>query len=72
MIFTFILLFVAIMFGQYMASSFLKKKDYKQIDIFSIVLIAIVFIIGGYLTYHPIESFIFWDPQHETYERVLK
>jgi len=72
MIFTFILLFVAIMFGQFMGSSFLVKKDYREIDIISIVLISIIFIIGGYLTYHPIESFIFWDPQHETYERVLK
>lgn len=55
-----------------MASSFLTKKDYKSVDIISIILISIIFIIGGYLTYHPIESFIFWDPQHETYERVFK
>lgn len=72
MIFTFILLFLTIMVGQYVGSRFLKKKDYKQIEILSIILIAIVFIISGYLTYHPIESFIFWDPEHETYERVLK
>ena len=72
MIFTFILLFVAIMFGQYMASSFLKKNDYKQIDIFSIILISIIFIILGYLTFNPIENFIFWDPQHETYDIVSK
>lgn len=72
MIFTFILLFVSIVFGQFMGSSFLTKKDYKQLDIFSIALISIIFIIGGYLTYNPIENFIFWDPQHETYERVLK
>ena len=72
MTFTFILLFVAIVFGQLMGSSFLTKKDYRSIDIISVVLISIIFIIGGYLTYHPIESFIFWDPQHETYERVFK
>lgn len=72
MIFTFILLFVAIMFGQYIASSFLKKNDYKQIDIFSIILISIIFVILGYLTFNPIENFIFWDPQHETYDIVSK
>lgn len=72
MIFTFILLFLTIIVGQYISSRFLKKKDYKQIEVLSIILIAIVFIISGYLTYHPIESFIFWDPEHETYQRVLK
>lgn len=72
MIFTFILLFVSIAFGQFMSSSFLIKKDYREVDIISIILISIIFIIGGYLTYNPIESFIFWDPQHETYQRVLK
>lgn len=72
MIFTFILLFVSILFGQYMSASFLTKKDYKQLDILSVILISIIFIIAGYLTYHPMENFIFWDPQHETYERVLK
>ena len=72
MIFTFILLFIAILFGQYMGSSFLKKDDYKQTEIVSLILISIIFVIAGYLTYHPIENFIFWDPQSETYERVLK
>lgn len=72
MIFTFILLFLSIIVGQCIGSEFLKKKDYKQIEILSIILIAIIFIISGYLTYHPIENFIFWDPEHETYERVLK
>lgn len=72
MIFTFVLLFISILFGQYISSTFLKKKDYKQIEILSIILISIIFIISGYLTYHPIKNFIFWDSQHETYERVLK
>jgi uncharacterized membrane protein len=72
MIFTFILLFISILVGQYVSIYFLKKKDYKQIDIFSLVLLAIIFIILGYLTYNPIENFMFWDPQNETYEIVLK
>jgi uncharacterized membrane protein len=72
MIFTFILLFISILVGQYVSSCFLKKKDYKQIDIFSLVLLAIIFIILGYLTYNPIKNFMFWDPENETYEIVLK
>lgn len=72
MIFTFILLFISIIFGQYMSYPFLKKPEYKQLEIFSVILIAIIFVIGGYLTYKPIESFLFWDPEAETYERVLK
>ncbi len=72
MIFTFILLFISILFGQYMASHFLKERDYKVGNIFSIIIIFLIFIIAGYLTYYPIEHFIFWDPQHKTYKRVLK
>lgn len=72
MIFTFILLFVTILLGQMVGSIFLKKGDYGVINIISIILIAIIFIINGYLTYQPIENMLFWDPQHETYEIVSK
>ena len=51
---------------------FLKKEDYRIINTISIILIAIIFIINGYLTYQPIENMLFWDPQHETYEIVSK
>ena len=53
-------------------SIFLKKEDYRIINTISIILIAIIFIINGYLTYQPIENMLFWDPQHETYEIVSK
>lgn len=72
MIFTFILLFTTILLGQMVGSIFLKKGDYGVINIISIILIAIIFIINGYLTYQPIENMLFWDPQHETYEIVSK
>ena len=72
MIFTFILLFTTILLGQMVGSIFLKKGDYGVINIISIILIAIIFIINGYLTYQPIENILFWDPQHETYEIVSK
>ena len=72
MIFTFILLFIAILFGQYVGSFFLQKENYKYLDFGSIIIILIIFIINAYFTFNPIKSFIFWDPEHETYERVLK
>lgn len=72
MIFTFILLFITILLGQMVESIFLKKEDYRIINTISIILIAIIFIINGYLTYQPIENMLFWDPQHETYEIVSK
>ena len=72
MIFTFILSFTTILLGQMVGSIFLKKGDYGVINIISIILIAIIFIINGYLTYQPIENMLFWDPQHETYEIVSK
>lgn len=55
-----------------MGSIFLKKGDYKGINIISIILIGIIFIINGYLTYKPIDNMIFWDPEHETYGIVSK
>ena len=72
MIFTFILLFTTILLGQMVGSIFLKKEDYRVINTISIILIAIIFIINGYLTYQPIENMLFWDSQHETYEIVSK
>ncbi len=72
MIFTFILLFITILLGQMVGGIFLKKEDYRIINTISIILIAIIFIINGYLTYQPIENMLFWDPQHETYEIVSK
>lgn len=72
MILTLILLFISIVFGQYLSSFVLEKEGHKELDIVSIVLIAIIFIIGGYFTFKKVECFIFWDPQHETYERVYK
>lgn len=72
MIFTLILLFISIMFGQILGSIIIIKRDYKIVDIFSFILISIIFVICGYLTFYPLHNFLFWDSKHETYERVLK
>lgn len=72
MIFTFILLFISILFGQFISTFIIQKEDYKYLEFGSILLLLIIFIVNGYLTYNPIRNFMFWDPQHETYEIVLK
>ena len=72
MIFTFILLFISILFGQFISNFIIQKEDYKYLEFGSILLLLIIFIVNGYLTYNPIRNFMFWDPQHETYEIVLK
>lgn len=72
MIVTFILLFISIMLGQALTYSFLKKDNYYSLNILSIIIIAIVFIIMGYFTFNPIHNDMFWDSEHETYEKVTK
>jgi len=72
MIFTFILLFISIMVGQMIGYSFLKKEDYIGLNIISLIIMIMFYIIFAYLTFNPIHNDIFWDPEHETYQRVIK
>lgn len=72
MTFTFILLFISIMLGQYLSYSLLKKDNSKSLNILSFIIIAIIFIVFSYFTFNPIHNDMFWDPDNETYERVIK
>jgi len=72
MIFTFILLFISIMIGQIISYSFLEKENYKGLNIISLMVIILLYIMFSYLTFYPIHSDIFWDSEHETYQRVIK
>ena len=72
MIFTFILLFISIFIGQYLSYTYLKKEYNKIINLISIGIIIIIFIMFGYFTFNPMENEYFWDPEHETYNRVTK
>jgi len=60
------------MLGQALTCSFLKKDNYRSLNILSLTIIAIIFIILGYLTFNPIHNDMFWDSEHETYEKVTK
>ena len=72
MIFTFILLFISIFIGQYLSYTYLKKDNNKTINLISLIIIAIIFIMFAYFTFKPIENEYFWDPKHETYNRIIK
>ena len=73
MIFTFILLFLSIAFGQFISTYIIKKDDYQNINILSIIIIIIIFVVNAYFTYNPIiDSMLFYDPKHKTYDIVYK
>ena len=72
MIVTFILLFISILVSQWLSSLILTKKDYKVLEILSLVILSIIFIINGYLTFHPLKTSSFYDSVNETYDIVAK
>jgi len=64
---TFIILFVSIFVTQYLYFFILLKKDYKKLEILSIIIISLIFIILGYLTFEPLPYDFFYDPISEGY-----
>ena len=72
MIVTFILLFISIMLGQGLSYNFLEKDNDTSLNIIALIIIVIIFIVMGYLTFNPLHNDMFWDPEHETYEKVTK
>ena len=72
MIVTFILLFISIMLGQALSYNFLKKDNDASLNMLSLIIIVITFIIMGYFTFNPLHNDMFWDSEHETYEKVTK
>ena len=67
MIVTFILLFICIIWGQYIAILILESKDYKDLNYISLFIILIIIILNASLTYCPIKNFFFYDNVHQTY-----
>lgn len=72
MIITFILLFISIMLGQVLFHNFLTKDNDITLNIISLIIIVMIFIIMGYFTFNPLHNDMFWDSEHETYEKVAK
>lgn len=61
------LLFLIIIFEQVLSYYFLKFKEIKYQNIIGIVGIIITYIIFGYLTYNPVENYIFFDISNSKY-----
>lgn len=60
-------LFISILLSE-IISYFVKQKENSSIlNLLSIFLIIIGFIIFGYLTYHPIKTNLFYDEHHHKY-----
>ena len=72
MIFTFILLFIFLCAGQFLAYLILNIDYNRIINIFSFILIVLIFIINASLTFKPLKNFLFFDPQYKTYDIVYK
>lgn len=62
-----LLLFIVIVFSQYISYLIMSKDDNKYLNIISIVLIIIGYVIFGYLTYKPIENYLFFDKMNQKY-----
>lgn len=61
------LLFIIIAIEQILSYYFLKFKEIKYQNIIGILGIIITYIIFGYLTYYPIENYIFFDTSNSKY-----
>ena len=67
MIITIGLMLIAIIISQVISYKILKAKDFNKINIISLILIIISYIIFAYLTYNPIKNELFFDTQEEKY-----
>jgi len=66
MIVTLIILFISILLSETIVNKIIKKH-YNKLNIISVFLIIINFIIFTYLTYNPIKSYLFYDTESNKY-----
>lgn len=67
MILTFIILFVTIFLTEYILTFLGKKKHHPYLNIASVFLIIITYMLFTFLTYHPIKEKLFWDSENKKY-----
>ena len=67
MIINITLLFIVIAISQVISYYILKSKQFKYLNMISVILIIISYIILGYLTYNPLKCELFFDTQEEKY-----
>lgn len=61
------IMLIAIIISQVISYYILKAKDFNTINIISLILIIISYIILAYLTYNPIKNELFFDTEKEKY-----
>ena len=67
MVITIVIMLIAIIISQVISYKILKGKDFDKLNIISLILIIISYIIFAYLTYNPIKTELFFDTQEEKY-----
>ena len=67
MVITIGIMLVAIIISQVISYKILKARDFDILNILSLILIIISYIVFAYLTYNPIKSELFFDTQEEKY-----
>ena len=67
MIITIGIMLLSIIISQVISYNILKAKDFDKINIVSLILIIVSYIIFAYLTYNPIKNELFFDTKEEKY-----
>ncbi|MBQ9072795.1 MAG: hypothetical protein IJY25_06525 [Bacilli bacterium] len=61
------IMLVSIIISQVISYYILKAKDFDKLNIISLILIIISYIVFAFLTYYPIKNELFFDTQEEKY-----
>ncbi len=64
---TLLLYFLTILVTEKIVSPLLKKKEKKEVETISIILVPLFFLVLGYFTFEPIEHPFFFDPIEKIY-----
>lgn len=67
MIITIGIMLIAIIISQVISYKILKGKDFDKLNIISLILIIVSYIVFAYLSYNPIKNELFFDTQEEKY-----
>ena len=67
MVITIGIMLIAIIISQVISYYILKANDLDKLNIISLILIIMTYIVFAYLTYYPIKNELFFDTQEEKY-----
>ena len=67
MVITIGIMLIAIIISQVISYYILKANDLDKLNIISLILIIMTYIVFAYLTYYPIKTELFFDTQEEKY-----